>query len=568
MLGILILAVVLSLVIVGVQQQNRNNSLESQLNAKDSSINLLNQTVNSLNAKVNSLNGEVTGLQKQVGQENSTNSALESQLSLQDTTIDTETDDASNLQGQVLSGESQAEELQSQITQQQSTIATLSTKLANVDSTMANWDSPVSNGFSLIQITDTQFLSESYPDLFNTLTSWIVNNSNALNVSMVIHTGDIVNTPTNVTDWQAANNAMMQLYDNGIPYTWDAGNHDIVGESIPSGNPDGVWIGGEYEAFNVTVMQQEPYWVASIFNGSSTAVQFTYGNYKFMVINVAYDANATVLNWMQTLIKCNPNDNIIVATHNFLTGIGTYGYTPSLADQNWAENFEDIINGYPNIIMTLNGHDINEGQAFNVKIGNREEIFFNRQQADNLQGGACARIYTFNMTDPANPTISVYTYQLYASNSTATPQYLTDPLDQFNFTENLTPYSSSTINLESGTPFMGSSGYKVTFADPIALAAYNQTGDTLRFTDLTLNDATSNLTVTSVGANIKITQYDNGTLTYTVDGGGGTQTFLFNAMPTSVQIDSSDAQMGNGWTYANGQLVVTGASSSVTVTLT
>ena len=88
-------------------------------------------------------------------------------------------------------------------------------------------------------------------------------------------------------------------------------------------------------------MRQQPYWVGDIIDGKDTAVQFTYGNYHFMVINIEYDANQTVLDWMQTLLKCNPNVNVIVATHNFLNGDGTYGYTFYPPDVTWATNFEN-----------------------------------------------------------------------------------------------------------------------------------------------------------------------------------------------------------------------------------
>ncbi len=115
-------------------------------------------------------------------------------------------------------------------------------------------------------------------------------------------------------------------------------------------------------------MQHEPYWTASIFNGSSTAVHFSYGNYRFLVINIAYDANETVLDWMQTLLKLTPNDNVIVTTHNFLTGAGTYGYTPSAADIAWATNFNDTLSQYSNVFMTLSGHDIADGgTAYNLE---------------------------------------------------------------------------------------------------------------------------------------------------------------------------------------------------------
>ncbi|MGA2523590.1 MAG: metallophosphoesterase [Candidatus Bathyarchaeia archaeon] len=322
---------------------------------------------------------------------------------------------------------------------------------------MANWEAPVTNGFSLIQITDTQYLSESNPALYNTLTSCIVNNTNALNVSMVIHTGDIVNVANSPAQWSNANDAMMTLYNNGIPYCWDAGNHDQLNSTAQGGggDPNGAWLGGYYPAFNVTLMQQEPYWVSSIFDGANTAVRFSFGSHQFMVINIEYDANQTVLNWMETLITANPTINVIVATHNFLNGDGGYGYTLVSASGEWAANFENILNNYPNVILTLNGHDVNDGgTAYNRKVGNREEIFFNRQEVDGKTGGAAARIYTFNMSNPAQPVVNVYTYQAY-SNGAEGPQYLTDPLDQFSFSVNLSAYSPQTVNFTGGTDFLG-----------------------------------------------------------------------------------------------------------------
>ncbi len=187
----------------------------------------------------------------------------------------------------------------------------------------------MSNSFSIVQITDTQFLPQTYPALYNNLDNWIVNNSQAMKIMMVVHTGDIVNIANVPAQWANANNAMMIFYKHGIPYCWNCGNHDDLlprnGTRIGDGDPDTSWLGGNYPAFNVTIMRQERYWVGDIFDGKSTAVQFHYGNYRFMIINIEYNANQTVLDWMQTLIKSNSSVNVIVATHNFLNGNGTYG---------------------------------------------------------------------------------------------------------------------------------------------------------------------------------------------------------------------------------------------------
>ena len=305
------------------------------------------------------------------------------------------------------------------------------------------------NGFSVVQITDTQHLSEDSPDLFNGLTSWIADNSQPLNLTMVIHTGDIVQVPDATSEWENASNAMMQLYNNSIPYTWNAGNHDQLNNSLAGGGPNGSWIGGNYPAFNVTIMRQQPYWVGDIFDGKDTAVKFNYDNYHFMVINIEYNANQTVTDWIQTLLKCNPNVNVIVAAHNFLNGYGKYGYTINPADVKWATNFEKLLNNYPNVFMTVNGHSVGDGgSAYNKKVGNREEMYFNMQENVSRMGAATARIYTFNMLNPAKPIVTAYTYETFG-----TPQYLNDPKDQFNFSTSLIAYTPSNVSIAANTTF-------------------------------------------------------------------------------------------------------------------
>ncbi len=439
-----------------------------------------------------------------------------------------------------------------------------------MNSTMLNMEGQLSldpnriiNGFSIVQITDTQFLSDLYPKLYDGLTSWIVDKANPLNLTMVVHTGDIVQVANSTRDWQNANKATVILLNNGIPYCWDAGNHDQndVNKTVGSGSPDGSWHGGSYSAFNVDAMRQKPYWLADIYDGKNTAAQFNYGNYHFIVINIEYNANQTVLAWMQTLIKTNPNTNVIIATHNFLNGAGNYG-TSKAADKTWGYNFEKLLGNYPSVFMTLNGHcaDQGTGTAFNKKVGNREEVFFNRQNLANGQGAACARIYTFEMSNTRNVMIKVYTYQTYDN-----PGYIGDRLDQFNFTASLEPYVPATVDVAKGTGFLGANGFKVGFASSATLTGFRQNGNSLTFRDLNLNGATSNFTFTASGADITIEKYDvTSGISYTVSG-TGSQTFSLNTAPLSVDIDGK--QTSKGWTYSKGEVTVTHATSSVKVNL-
>lgn len=75
-------------------------------------------------------------------------------------------------------------------------------------------------------MTDTQYLSQNYPEEFDRACQWIVDNKEAYDIQMVVHTGDIVNTGTDLNQWANANHSLGVLFDNGVPYCWDAGNHD------------------------------------------------------------------------------------------------------------------------------------------------------------------------------------------------------------------------------------------------------------------------------------------------------------------------------------------------------
>ena len=460
--------------------------------------------------------------------------------------------------------------LQSQLLSNKSTIDSLKSTLTKMNSTITNQEGQLSldpnrivDGFSIVQITDTQFLSDSHSTLYDGLTSWITDKANPLNLTMVVHTGDIVQVANSTSDWQNASKAMMTLFNNGIPYCWDAGNHDQINVTgtVGSGNPNGSWLGGNYPAFNAAAMRQKPYWVGDIFGGKNTAAQFMFGNYHFMVINIEYNANQTVLDWMKTLIDSNPNVNVIVATHNFLNGAGNYG-TSKPADKAWGNNFEKLLANYPNVFMTLNGHAADPGmhRAFNKKVGNREEVFFNRQMLANQQGAACARIYTFEMSKTTSTMVQVYTYQTFP-----TADYITDPINQFNFTTILRAYWPSTVNVAKSTDFWGASGCEVSFASSATMNGFSQNGNSLTFKDLNLNGATSNFTFTTFGANVTIAKYDFASgISYTVSG-RGSQTFSVNTSPVSVYLDGQPTS--KGWTYSKGEVTVTGATASVNVNL-
>lgn len=285
--------------------------------------------------------------------------------------------------------------------------------------------------FSIMQISDTQHLAFLSPTLYNDTASWIVNNSVSYNLKMVIHTGDFIdfgsasppalyNGSQKAQEWAVANAAMSKLLNAGIPYCWDAGNHD----QTPFNDPNGTMMGSSYLAFNATYMRSKSYWVNDVFDSKNTAVKFTYNNYPFMMINLEYLANSSAIAWMKSLLDNNTGVNVIIATHSYLNAQTGYGGTnPAIAaiEGNWAQALKGTMNGYPNVFLALSGH-INGVNMTRVR--NRQEILFCRQEANSQRGAASVRIYTFDL---ASMKVSASTYSL------DTQTWLTDAYNQFSF---------------------------------------------------------------------------------------------------------------------------------------
>ena len=78
--------------------------------------------------------------------------------------------------------------------------------------------------FLFIAVPDTQMLAQSYPTTMYNQYQWIANQT----AIFVTHLGDIVNTSSSTSQWDAADSAYDLLDTAGTPYSVGPGNHDIA----------------------------------------------------------------------------------------------------------------------------------------------------------------------------------------------------------------------------------------------------------------------------------------------------------------------------------------------------
>src|SRR5438876_1078425 len=80
--------------------------------------------------------------------------------------------------------------------------------------------------FTVVVLPDTQFYSQTYPQIFDSQTQWVANNAAAQNIQLVIGVGDIVNVGTSATQWTNASHSAGILDQTHVPYAFAIGNHD------------------------------------------------------------------------------------------------------------------------------------------------------------------------------------------------------------------------------------------------------------------------------------------------------------------------------------------------------
>jgi uncharacterized repeat protein (TIGR02543 family) len=237
--------------------------------------------------------------------------------------------------------------------------------------------------FSVVALPDTQnYTSISSPtDTIAQQAQWIVNNKNTLNIKFVTHLGDIVNSPTNSSQWTRATDGM-NILNTQLPYGTCPGNHDLgsrdnPGSTTPSDylirfgpNPThtssvGRWV----DPSNSTTYD----W----YRGSSPRGYSSYQIKKingrdFMFLHLDHDCPDADMAWAASVLSAHPQTLTMITTHNYLaetggtgffgTGTGQRGYTaqPNVSigpDRNKPQEvFDALVKPFNQVYMVICGH--------------------------------------------------------------------------------------------------------------------------------------------------------------------------------------------------------------------
>jgi hypothetical protein len=196
-----------------------------------------------------------------------------------------------------------------------------------------------------------------------------------------------------------------------IPYSLSIGNHDTQATGVGGGARDP----------DKTPAQQRD---TSVFNSFFTAARygavkgafepgkvdniystFSADGTRWLVLNLELWPRVAVVSWARSVVASHPDDNVIIATHSYLTAGGGIYTGHDYGDTSGQYLFDHLVKVYPNVKLVFSGHTGLGGQRTDVgvhgnKIVSYLQTFHSRLsnpvrlvQIDTAEGTIHTRIY-------------------------------------------------------------------------------------------------------------------------------------------------------------------------------
>ena len=196
--------------------------------------------------------------------------------------------------------------------------------------------------YTFAWMSDTQYYSRSFPDIFHEMTQFLASERERLNLVYVIHTGDLVNDYDSTYQWQIADHAMQQL--GSIPYGCLAGNHDVHGTRAKYENFQKYFGDARFE--------NAAYRLASYENNRGHADGIEAGDTSYLFVYLGYPLDEASMKWANGVFAAYPDRIGILCLHDY------FGSDVVRTEQGQLA-YDNIVTKNDNLYFVLCGHRYN-----------------------------------------------------------------------------------------------------------------------------------------------------------------------------------------------------------------
>lgn len=288
----------------------------------------------------------------------------------------------------------------------------------------AESSAPATEPFTIAVLPDTQFYCDTRLKLshkwgngdlrryFFEQTRWVRDNRERLNITFLVHEGDIVQTDA-PEEWAIAREAMSVL-DGKVPYCLCLGNHDMGFEKADNQYGGNIAV-NRSTRFN-HYFPREVFAKRREFGGTfhperhdNSWYHFEAAGMKFLIVALEYNPRDEVLDWANRIVGEHPDHRVIVLTHAYLKGNKTRTTkTLKLRGNNGEQMWQKFVGKHRNIFLVLCGHFSGEAVLTSVgDHGNRVHQILSNYQALHNGGESWLRYLVFR---PEADQIGIYTY--------------------------------------------------------------------------------------------------------------------------------------------------------------
>lgn len=274
----------------------------------------------------------------------------------------------------------------------------------------------------MVWFTDTQYYAQDHPEVWESITDWMVAEYEKGSYEYVFHTGDLVQNATVPEEWLVADQNFDRMDTAGIPYGVMAGNRDLDLTTSPY-DYSYYW-----KYFGADRFVNNEWYGGNMDDNRNHYDLITAGGEDFIMLYLGYgfDDTPETIAWANQVLSEYSDRNAILATHLNLTPSGERGSGPAY------NVHHKIVRPNENVKMVLSGHF--HGATHNVvTLKNADgterqlvEVLSNYQGTTNpaVRGSGYLRLMDFN---PASDTLSFTTYSPYLDDY----NFFADEVDTF-----------------------------------------------------------------------------------------------------------------------------------------
>lgn len=200
---------------------------------------------------------------------------------------------------------------------------------------------PADYDYSFVWMSDTQYYSESYPDIYKEIVNWIADMKDELKIKYVFHTGDLVDEADKPEQWDVSSKNMEVLEKADIPYGVLAGNHDV---DHKLGSYNNYW-----EHYGEERFKKQPTYGGSYDNNRGHYDLISSNGNDYLMLYMGWGLGDKEIAWMDQILKQYPDRMAILNFHEYLL---VSGNRSPIADK----IYENVVIPNKNVVAVLSGH--------------------------------------------------------------------------------------------------------------------------------------------------------------------------------------------------------------------